>query len=103
MLETGHEDGEMAGNLDELIRKVGNRKVVYGIVDEPHTGAHEEPAASGQTSNMQKRQSVRLAMGEPARVRPVSGVWSHPSMSPPTSPRTPSTPFPPVIPEAKEA
>lgn len=89
MLETGHTGEEAAGNLEQLIKQVGDRKVVYGFVEEEHE--NKEGVASGAAAGkVQKRQSVRLCMEEPARVRPVSQVFS--PISPVSSPRTPMSP-----------
>ena len=69
---------EAGGDIHELIRDVGDRKVQYGFVEE---------AAPVNVAN--NRQSVRLAMAEPGSVRPASGVWSpptSPSVESPTSP-----------------
>ena len=63
MLETGGAEGEAAGDVHELIKQVGDRKVVYGFVE-------ERPAEDG----VEKRRT--LCMEAPARVRPVSTVLS---------------------------
>jgi hypothetical protein len=109
MLETGY-GTEHPKDLDDLIHKVGARKVQYGIMEdqEPHhhsatPSTPASPAVASTTTstpsspNPNKRNSVRLGMAEPARVRPVSGAWSTPTSpkipestkvtSPPTSPK----------------
>jgi hypothetical protein len=98
MLETGRDGDEAARNLDELIEKVGHRRVQYGVVDEPsQPGTESAPMAIEGTATTpvtaaspdpQNRRSVRLGMGEPTRVRPISGVWG----SNPASPAIPRSP-----------
>ena len=78
MLETGGAQGEAAGDVHQLIKQVGDRKVVYGFVEE------ERPADNG----VEKRHT--LCMEAPARVRPVSTVLS--GSTPPMSPRGPLSP-----------
>lgn len=80
MLETGVSGEKAAGNLDELIKQVGDRRVVYGFVE---VEGHE-----GEEEGLGKRQT--LCMETPARVRPVSHLFS--TTSPPTSPRSPMSP-----------
>lgn len=103
MLEPGKDgEEESAKNLDELISKVGHRKVVYGVVEDPNrpgtSDSPEEGADGTATDTVHNRRSVRLGMGAPSSVRPVSGVYSW-AGSPPTtptmaSPKTTSRPFP---------
>jgi hypothetical protein len=62
------------GRVDDLIKDVGGRKVMYGFVDE------HVPSAVGMTT-----QRTSVYMAAPDRVRPASGVYS-PPVSPPTSP-----------------
>jgi len=109
MLETGEEEEHHARTFEELIDRVGHRKVVYGIIDGPsHIESNgvtvdeaerpvASPTADTSTNNVRRGHSVRLAMGEPTRVRPVSGVYSGGSspMSSPTSPKAASRPFSP--------
>ena len=104
MLETA-EHTEHAKNLEDLIEKVGERKVQYGVVDEigHHPAAHATPTVVQSTANPipaspipSKRNSVRLGMGEPTRVRPVSGMWSNPAS--PTMPEDPKLASPPTTP-----
>lgn len=76
MLETGHGE-DAAKNLDELIEKVGDKKVQFGFVDERRPSG----VAEGGT-RLQKTRSVRVCIDEPARVRPVSGAFASPPMSP---------------------
>ena len=84
MLETGVAGQKAAGNLEELIEQVGDRKVVYGFVEvENHAGT--------DGGLIEKRQT--LCMETPARVRPVSDVFD--STSPPMSPRSPMSPMSP--------
>lgn len=84
-------------NIDALIKHIGDRKIQYGFVDvdqqsdssaateiphqvsSPDTPIASPALAQGETSKLQKRKSVRLAMGTPEHVRPTSMV--HP-MSP---------------------
>jgi hypothetical protein len=85
MLETGQGD-EAAKNLDELIAKVGEKRVQFGFVEEERRASD---VVEGATNPLQKRMSKRLVLDEPARVRPVSDVFSHAT---PTSPRSPNIP-----------
>ncbi len=86
VLETGHGEEKEAGNLKHLIKHVGGRKVMYGYVEE---GA-QTPDQSSVDGN-HNRGSIRLAMEEPAKVRPLSGISEPDPQSPrspvPTSPR----------------
>ena len=110
MLEAAPGEEEHVRDLDELIVKVGHRKVVYGVVDEPSHIESSSVAAekadrpvpaliadATATSNVGRGRSVRLGMGEPMRVRPVSGIYSRagssPLSSPMTSPKATSRPF----------
>jgi len=94
MLETGKAGEEPAGNLDQLLEQVGDRKVVYGFVDEEKDVPVGTTGGSGvATGGIQKRQSVRICMAEPARVRPVSRVYTN--TTPPMSPRSPMSPTSP--------
>lgn len=101
------DNGPAKGDINNLIKNIGDRKIVYGFVDVHEEGAaHQEmylqpsnspsvppspqiqqspivqvasppmsPALNqGETSRMQKRKSVRLAMGRPELVRPTSMV-----------------------------
>ena len=68
---------EAGGDIKELIKDVGHRKVMYGFVDERED--HQEDHLPRRSRN-----SVRLAMSAPDTVRPASGVWSSPTS--PTSP-----------------
>jgi hypothetical protein len=71
---------EAGGDIKELIKDVGHRKVMYGFVDEREDHAEDHLPHS-------PRNSVRLGISEPENVRPASGVWSGPN-----SPRTPTSP-----------
>lgn len=66
---------EEKGNVDDLIKDVGRRKVMYGFVDE-----HVPSAVGGAV------QRTSVYMAAPDKVRRVSGVYSPPT-SPLTSPR----------------
>jgi hypothetical protein len=78
MLTEGRENAaEAGGNIKELLRDVGHRRVQYGFVDE--TEDHTEDHFPRRSRN-----SVRLAISEPEKVRPASGVQSG---SIPNSPR----------------
>jgi hypothetical protein len=99
MLVQGHhsQQADVHGNIDEVLQEVGEKKVQYGFV--------EVPGFAGD------RQSVRLAMAEPERVRPASKLWS-PPMSPTSltwvkSPKSPafengSIPSPDLIKKTEE-
>ncbi|KAK5318097.1 hypothetical protein LTR20_009471 [Exophiala xenobiotica] len=101
VLETGHGEDKEAGNLKHLIKHVGERKVMYGYVEEgagadADTGAQTTPdqrTSVDGISHNNNRRSVRLAMEEPAKVKPLSGVWESGPQIPrspvPTSPRIP--------------
>jgi hypothetical protein len=78
MLETGVAGETTARNMDELIKQVGGRRVVYGFVD-------VEQQDGGEVG---KRQT--LCMEAPARVRPVSKVFSN-TTPPPMSPMSPTS------------
>jgi len=86
MLQTDRGE-EAAGNLDQLIKQVGDRQVVYGFVEEERRASVAE-GATGE--NRQNKPSMRLCMEAPTRVRPVSHVFS--STTPPSSPRSPWSP-----------
>jgi hypothetical protein len=62
------------GKVDDLLKDVGERKVMYGFVDE------HVPSAVGVAV-----QRTSVYMGAPDRVRPASGIYSPPT-SPPGSP-----------------
>lgn len=87
--------GARKDNIKTLIEHIGDRKILYGFVD---VDEHAQPAsphianqtASGPntpitsptmgqgefgTSRLQKRKSVRLAMGPPEQVRPASQIF----------------------------
>jgi hypothetical protein len=72
---------EAGGDIKELIKDVGHRKVMYGFVDE--TEDHAEDHLPRRSRN-----SVRLGISEPQNVRPASGVWSGAG---PTNPRRATT------------
>ena len=80
MLTEGRQTAaEAGGDIHELIRDVGHKKVQYGFLED-----------TSPADVVNRRQSVRLAMAEPHKVRPASGVWSppmSPSLESPTSPR----------------
>ena len=89
MLETAHGEEEHVRDLDELIAKVGHRKVVYGVVDEPSHIESSSVAAekadrpvpapiadATATNNVGRGRSVRLGVDDPTRIRPVSGIYS---------------------------
>ena len=105
MLETDAH-AEHAKDLDDLIEKVGGRKVQYGVVEEigHHPASPSTPAVAQATTtsvptspNPSKRNSVRLGMAEPTKVRPVSGMWSSPAS--PRIPETPTAVSPPTTPK----
>jgi Protein of unknown function (DUF3176) len=100
MLETGEGD-EAAKNLDELIEKVGDKRVQFGFVEEECRASEAAAAAGTGNSTLQKRQSVRLCLDEPARVRPVSVVFRPTSPTIPTIPRSPMSPTSPTSPSAR--
>lgn len=103
MLETG-EHAEHPKDLEDLIEKVGDRKVQYGVMeDQPQYAspaspaiAHTPASPTPTSPNLNNRNSVRLGMAEPARVRPVSGAWSTPTS--PTIPTSPAVASPPTSP-----
>ena len=71
---------EAGGDIKELIKDVGHRKVMYGFVDEREDHAEDHIPRS-------TRHSVKLGISELGKVRPASGVWSGPN-----SPRSPASP-----------
>jgi hypothetical protein len=104
MLET-RQDVEHPKNLDDLIEKVGARKVQYGVMEEPESqplAATSPAVAQASTSStpnspdQNKRNSVRLGMAEPSKIRPLSGAWSTPTS--PTIPRSPELALPSISP-----
>ncbi len=85
ILETEHTEGkDSAGDVDHLIKYVGDRKVMYGALEDEEN----IPATPGGKDERPNRRSVRLGMEEPAKVRPLSGVWEMGSNGP-ASPRSP--------------
>jgi len=96
MLTEGRSNAkEAGGDIKELLKDVGGRKVMYGFVEEHHhdtvNGGEDAVVGNavtgaGGNGNMKRHASVRLEIAQPERVRPVSEVWS-PPMSP--SPRSP--------------
>lgn len=58
---------EAGGNMKQLIKDVGHRKVMYGSVDEREDHAEDH-------TPVRTRNSIKLGMSEPAKVRPASGV-----------------------------
>lgn len=134
-LKEGEEPGRE--DIDSLIKRIGDRKIVYGFVDvedngrqdgqqKMHTEAgrddglehadDETPVLKSPTitewplpsprsdsrpvSNLQKRRSVRLAMGVPERVLPANTLVSTPK-SPMLEqvPRSPRLGLPPKSPQ----
>ena len=79
---------EAGGNIKELIKDVGHRKVMYGFVDEREDHAEDHLRELPRRS----RNSVKLGISEPEKVRPASGVWSGPN-----SPRSPTSPMSPRL------
>lgn len=81
MLREGRANGaEAGGDIKELIKDVGDRRVMYGFVDEREDHAEDHIPR-------RVRNSVKLGIAQPERVRPASGVWSGPN-----SPRSPTSP-----------
>lgn len=84
---------ERKDNIKTLIEHIGDRKIQYGFVDvdqqsesssfmedthpvaSPQTPITSPTLAQGETSRLQKRRSVRLAMGAPDQVRPTSRIY----------------------------
>jgi len=81
MLETRDGGEEVSRDLEQLIEEVVGRKVMYGFVEGKRRGS----VASGDQAGNRRSRSVRLCMEEPAKVRPVSGVWAISSMTPTAS------------------
>jgi len=98
MLTEGRSNAkEAGGDIKELLKDVGGRKVMYGFVEEHHYNTvngsddgvvgNAEPGAGGnENGNVKRHASVRLEIAQPERVRPVSGVWSPPTSPSPRSP-----------------
>lgn len=64
---------EAGGDIRELIKDVGHRKVMSGFVDE--TQDHTEDHLP------RRSRTVRMGISDPQSVRPASGVWSGPGPS----------------------